>query len=183
MQTSRRIIGSLLLLLALPTLCQPAGGRIVVACIDGSECPDMTGTTLAPAQLARCERVNATACDARGDCPRLGASCADEPSACEEPCAGSATIHFTTPLCAQRCVITTVPARDLPPENHTHVRLIVPALLPLPIANDLLSTIRTAQSSALSRAIEHVPIVVHRVELAPAEGTGARSPPPFQPAV
>jgi len=170
-----RIVWAITLLLILPTLWQPAGGRIIVACIDGSDCPDITRRTLTPRKLARCER----ACerDGEGAGPMRASSNADELLACDQPCGVEATFRFTTPLCAKRCVVTTVPARDLPPTRHTDHRVITPVLMPLPIAEDLLAAVVSHETSAVGRAIEHVPIIVHQIALEPAEGIGARSPP------
>jgi hypothetical protein len=164
-----RILATLLLAMILPTLCQPLGARIVVRCADTAECPDITGATLTGEQLERCELI----CDRSGACdapPVPEAACADT---CESPC-DVQTIEIEFALCVKRCVFTTIPARDL---NHDAVRISAPQLLPLPIADGLLLDVIEHRSIEFGCAIEHVPIFVHRIELAPAEGLGARSPP------
>jgi hypothetical protein len=87
------------------------------------------------------------------------------------------TIEIEIPFCIQRCVFTTVPARDL---SHDFVRNVSTTLAPLPIADRLLAAVIEHRSIEFSRAVEHVPIVLHRSALAPAEGIGPRSPPRYE---
>ena len=117
MRSHPRIISAVLLVLILPTLCQPLGARIIVRCSDGTECPDINREALSTEQLERCELV----CDAIEESETLEAidavtKCTAQP-VCDTPCADTCespcdvpTIEIEFPFCIQRCVFTTVPA-------------------------------------------------------------------------
>jgi hypothetical protein len=160
---AHRFTSAFLLTLILPAMLLPAGERIVVKCFDGRVCPDVTLQTLTPAELKQCERV----CE-------LLTQCAEDAEECEQPCDPSPE-HLGLDACLKRCLITTEPPRDATSDGV--VRVYVLALAPLPIADQVLSSALAHDASEFIRAVEHVPIIVHRFELHPDEGPGARSPP------